>query len=87
MDTNSIMQIFKILGEPNRLKIVELLSKGEKCACELLEDIKIPQPTLSHNMKLLCDSGLIRLRREGKWANYSINTDVLEEIKGFLGDI
>lgn len=87
MDTNGIMQIFKILGEPNRLKIVELLSKGEKCACELLEDIKIPQPTLSHNMKLLCDSGLIRLRREGKWANYSINTDVLEEIKGFLGDI
>lgn len=51
--------ICKALGDANRLKIVRLLSGGEKCACKLLEAFDISQPTLSHHMKTLCECGLV----------------------------
>ena len=65
--------ICKALGDSNRLKIVEMLSDGEKCACKLLEEFEITQPTLSHHMKILCDSGIVIGRKEGKWMHYSIS--------------
>ena len=53
-------------------KLKELLT-GEKCACVLLDDMHITQPTLSHHMKILCDSGIVIGRKEGKWMHYSIS--------------
>lgn len=47
--------VFKALCDPNRLMILDLLKSGEKCACNLLEEMDISQSTLSHHMKLLCD--------------------------------
>ena len=66
-------KILKALGDPNRLKILDLLSCGEKCACEILESFKFTQPTLSHHMKVLENYGLILVQKRGKWHYYSLN--------------
>lgn len=66
-------RVLKAFCDENRLRILELLRSGEKCACVLLDDLQISQPTLSHHMKLLCDSGVVRGRKEGKWVHYSID--------------
>ena len=66
-------KMFKALSDENRLLIFELLKTGEMCACKLLEELNIGQPTLSHHMKILCESGLVEARKEGKWMHYSIS--------------
>lgn len=73
LDTKETATIFKALGDENRIKILQLLSTGEKCACHLLEEIDITQPTMSHHMKILCDAGIVNGRKEGKWMHYSIS--------------
>ncbi len=68
-------RVFKAFCDENRLMIIELLQTGEKCACRLLEDLNIGQSTLSHHMKILCDSGVVSARKEGKWTYYSISPE------------
>lgn len=80
MDYIGSARIFKALSDPKRLKIVHMLAGGELCACKILEEFHITQPTLSHDMKLLTDTGLVIPRREGKWTHYSLNKDRLGEI-------
>ena len=64
--------IAKALSNPTRVRIVELLSCGELCACRLLDHLDISQPALSHHMKVLADAGLVSSRREGKWTHYTL---------------
>ena len=66
-------RVFKAFCDENRLQILEMLRSGEKCACMLLDELQISQSTLSHHMKILCDSGIVRGRNEGKWVHYSID--------------
>ena len=66
-------QIFKAFCDEKRLMIIEMLQQGEKCACELLLRFDIAQPTLSHHMKILVESGIVSARKEGKWMYYSIS--------------
>ena len=66
-------RVFKAFCDENRLQILKLLQSGEKCACKLLDDLKISQSTLSHHMKILCDAGIVQGRKDGKWVHYSIN--------------
>lgn len=73
--------LFRALSDPNRLAIIDMIKTEEKCACKILEELQITQPTLSHHMKILCDSGLVNSRREGKWMHYSINKEMFEEVK------
>ena len=68
-------RVFKAFYDENRLRILELLRSGEKCACVLLDDLHITQSTLSHHMKILCDSGVVQGRKEGKWVHYSIDPE------------
>lgn len=70
--------IFKALGDENRIRILKLLRSGEKCACRILEELSITQPTLSHHMKILCDSELVIGRKDGKWMHYSLSADGAE---------
>lgn len=85
MNENDVALICKALGDPNRLQIVGMLSEGEKCACKLLERFGITQPTLSHHMKILCECGLVEVRRDGKWCHYSLNCDTLAAFQAFIG--
>ena len=80
-------KIFKALCDPNRLMIIEMLQSGENCACKILEDLNVGQSTLSHHMKILCESGLVSCRREGKWMHYSINEQGCTVAKKILKEI
>lgn len=66
-------KVFKAFCDEKRLMILEMLRSGEKCACHLLNNMNIGQSTLSHHMKILCDSGVVKARKEGKWTHYSIS--------------
>ena len=73
MDEKKTAVVFKAFCDENRIRIIKLLQTGEKCGCRLLEELNVTQPTLSHHMKILCDSGVVVGRREGKWTHYSIS--------------
>lgn len=73
IDEHKIPTVFKAFCDENRIKIIKQLQTGEKCACVLLDNLHISQPTLSHHMKILCDSGIVTVQKEGKWAHYSIS--------------
>lgn len=75
LDEKKVPTVFKALCDENRVIILKRLLTGEKCACVLLDDMHITQPTLSHHMKILCDSGIVAARKEGKWMHYSISKD------------
>ena len=67
-------KVFKALCDPNRLAVLELLRSGEKCACVLLEQLELKQSGLSYHMKILCDSGIVASRQEGKWTHYRLSS-------------
>ena len=66
-------KVFKAFCDENRLRILERLRGGEKCACKLTEDLGIGQSALSYHMKILVESGIVSARQEGKWTHYSIS--------------
>ena len=68
-------RIFRALCDENRLRVLAMLRGGERCACVLLENLDIAQSSLSYHMKILCDSGLVSARQEGKWTYYSMNSE------------
>ena len=84
MDNKKIAAMFKAFSDENRLQILQLLQDGERCACKLLEEMQITQPTLSHHMKILCDARIVVGRKEGKWMHYSISKEGLEIVKNYL---
>lgn len=84
LDTKKNAVVFKAFCDENRIRILLLLQEGEKCACELLEKMNITQPTLSHHMKILCDSGIVAGRKDGKWMHYSISKEGLEKAQKYL---
>lgn len=72
--------LLKALSDTNRLMIVDMLSRGEFCACKILEKFQISQPTLSHHMRRLCQVGLVVARKEGKWMHYSLVEERFSEL-------
>lgn len=66
-------KVFKAFCDEKRLAILELLQSGEKCACVLLNELDISQSGLSYHMKILCESGIVNSRQEGKWTHYKIS--------------
>jgi ArsR family transcriptional regulator len=86
-DYNKEINMFKVLGDPKRAMIIDMLSCGELCACSILEEFDFTQSTLSHHMKLLCSSGLVKARDEGKWTYYFLDPSGVERIKKFLDNI
>lgn len=78
-------KVFKAFCDENRLQILEMLRSGEKCACVLLENLQISQSTLSHHMKILCDSGIVASRKDGKWTHYSISGEGSRRAAELLG--
>ena len=77
-------KMLKAMSDPKRLRIVDMLSCGELCACEILEAFHITQPTLSHDMKVLVEAGIVSDRREGKNIYYSLRMDELTQMHEIL---
>ena len=87
MDHEKDSALFRALGEPVRLLILERLAGGELCACDLLENLDISQPTLSHHMKVLLDTGLVEGRRQGILVHYSIRPEAVEDLKNVVSEL
>lgn len=87
MEEHQLAALFKALGDENRIRILKLLRSGEKCACKLLEELNISQPTLSHHMKILCDTGIVSGRRDGKWTHYSICCEGVCSVRGLMKEL
>lgn len=66
-------KVFKAFCDEKRLRILELLRGGEKCACVLIEQLGMGQSALSYHMKILVESGVVQSRQEGKWTHYQIS--------------
>ena len=66
-------KVFKAFCDEKRLRILELLRTGEKCACDLLEQMDIGQSGLSYHMKILVESGIVESWTVGKWTHYRIS--------------
>lgn len=73
MTDQETAKVFKALCDPKRLAILEQLRSGEKCACVLQEPMDLTQSGLSYHMRILCDSGLVVSRQEGKWTHYRLS--------------
>jgi ArsR family transcriptional regulator len=69
---------FRALGDPTRLRILDLLSGGERCVCELTGTLDLAQPLLSHHLKTLREAGFIHARKEGRWTYYRLDPERLE---------
>ena len=89
--------IFKALADPARLKILKYLAAGsegpccplseEICACDLESLTNLSQPTISHHMKVLCNSGLANVTKKGRWKYYKIDNETIAQIKSFLTEL
>jgi ArsR family transcriptional regulator len=77
-----LSKLLKALSDPTRLKIMELLNKGEICACEFVPLTKKAQPTVSQHLRILENAGIIKSRKEGKSVIYSVtNKRIFDLIK------
>ena len=82
-----LAKAFKALSDPKRVKIIDLLSCGELCACVLLKCFEITQPTLSHDMRVLIEADLVKSRRQGKNIFYALNWEFFRELNTRMIDI
>ena len=87
MTREEVAIICKAMSDTNRLRIIEMLTQGEKCGCNLLEELQVTQPTLSHHMKVLSDCGLVSSYKDVKWQHYSINCEKFKEYKEYIAAI
>lgn len=79
--------VIKALSDETRLKIIDMLSCGEMCACDILEKFSISQSTLSYHMKTLVESGLVNGVRDGAWMRYTLNKERTDSVLLFLTEI
>ena len=80
-------KVFRALCDPKRLAILEQLRSGEKCACVLQEPMELTQSGLSYHMKILCESGIVQSRQEGKWTHYRLSQAGLERAMTLLASL
>ncbi len=78
--------LFKALGDPARVKIVNLLATSEEpvCVCEFVPALGLAQPTVSHHLKKLADAGLLEREQRGKWAYFSLNPEASARLAGLV---
>jgi ArsR family transcriptional regulator len=71
-------RLFRALADPTRIRILGMVAGGELCVCELVSALDIPQPLLSHHLRILRQAGFIRGRKDGRWTHYALNATRLE---------
>jgi ArsR family transcriptional regulator len=80
-------KIFKVLSDPNRIKIIELLIQGETCGCTLIDKLPISQPTLSHHLKKMSEVRLISSVKDGNRVNYTVDKSKLSDVSDFISKL
>ncbi len=72
--------VFKVLSDPTRREILQLLKESDLTAGEISDNFKISKPSISHHLSLLKNAGLVEANREGQHIYYSLNTSVFEDL-------
>ncbi|MEE0059589.1 MAG: metalloregulator ArsR/SmtB family transcription factor [Acutalibacteraceae bacterium] len=85
LNTELTLRVFKAFDDVNRIKIINLLKRETMCGCKILEELDVSQPTLSHHMKILCESGIVDSYKTGKWTMYSLSEKGIENARNILG--
>jgi ArsR family transcriptional regulator, arsenate/arsenite/antimonite-responsive transcriptional repressor len=86
-DSDKAVQLFHALSDGTRLSILQRLRFGERCVCDLTDDLDAAQSRLSFHLKVLKDAGLVTDRREGRWMYYTMNTEALGQISELIDTI
>ena len=86
-DLEKFAKTLRVMAEPNRLKLLCLLSKDECCVCEVEKQLGLPQNLISHHLKVLRDAGLVTFKKEAQWKHYSVNEKAIKDFKIFLTQI
>jgi DNA-binding transcriptional ArsR family regulator len=79
------IKVFKAVADVTRLKILKLLIGGELSVCEIMLALKRPQSSISHNLSILEDAGLVKERKEGKWCRYRISDGAVVDMVSLAG--
>ncbi len=79
--------LLKALADPIRLQLVESLATGERCVCELTEQLALGQSRLSFHLKVLKDAGLLRARQQGRWMYYSLRPGAIAGLQQWLDQL
>ncbi len=87
LQNEALLQRFQAVAEETRFEIVRRLAEGERCVCELQDDLEAAQSRLSFHLKKLKDAGVVSDRRDGRWVYYSLVPEALEEMRAFLGEV
>ena len=87
MNYEEYAQTIKALSDPNRVKILDILSCDTECACNLLDHFNFTQPTLSHHIKVLRDANIVRTEKKGNWHHYSINQETVDDLMNYTQNI
>jgi ArsR family transcriptional regulator, arsenate/arsenite/antimonite-responsive transcriptional repressor len=80
LDLDRAALLFHALSDPTRLSVMEMLRDGERCVCELQDELGAAQSRLSFHLRVLKDAGLVTDRREGRWSYYTIAPDAVAEV-------
>jgi ArsR family transcriptional regulator len=83
-DTDRAVRLFHALSDSTRLAVLERLRLGERCVCDMTDDLDAAQSRLSFHLKVLKDAGLVGDRREGRWMYYTLNTKALDEARELI---
>ena len=79
-ETDREIKVFKAAADATRLRILKLLAGGELCISEIMLALKKPQSSISHNLSILEDAGLVKERKKGKWCSYSIMDEAVMDM-------
>ncbi len=79
--------LLKALADPIRLQVIEALGEGERCVCELTEELGLAQSKLSFHLKVLKEAGLLADRHSGRWVYYQLQPRALDSLRGWLAEL
>lgn len=85
-DAETLARTLKALADPTRLRLMSLIAarEGEACVCDLVEGVGLSQPTVSHHLKVLVDTGLLARDKRGVWAYFALVPGALDALTGHL---
>ncbi len=83
----ALLRRFQAVAQKTRLRIIRRLTGGERCVCELQDEMDAAQSRLSFHLRKLKDAGLVSDRRDGRWVYYSLVPGALEDMRAFLGEV
>src|SRR5690606_42009164 len=87
MDYKKLSQLFKVFSDETRLQVIDLVKNGDHCACTIINQLSITQPTLSHHLKVLSESNITKTSKKGNWKHHHIDGNHVKEMILYLQSI